>query len=77
MPEIAAQRKAVLDWVDAGNRLDLFLALHNTETGEYLEGPPGSRHSDLLARFFRLLKENTTFNPTRAPSPLPPPPRPA
>ena len=26
MPEIAAQRKAILDWVDAGHRLDLFLS---------------------------------------------------
>ncbi len=40
MPEIAAQRKAILDWVDAGRRVDLFLTLHNTETSEYLEGPP-------------------------------------
>ena len=33
MPEIAAQRKAVLDWVDAGRRVDLFLTLHNTDFG--------------------------------------------
>ncbi|MBI1791880.1 MAG: hypothetical protein HYR60_30505 [Acidobacteria bacterium] len=65
MPEIAAQRKAVLEWVDAGRRLDLFLSLHNTETGEYLEGPPDDRHAALRDRFFRMLKEATDFNPTQ------------
>ncbi|HKE04433.1 MAG TPA: M14 family zinc carboxypeptidase [Blastocatellia bacterium] len=38
MPEIAAQRKAILDWVDAGRRVDLFLTrttprLRNTSKG--------------------------------------------
>ena len=64
MPEIAAQRKAVLDWVDAGRRLDVFLSLHNTETAEYLEGPPGP----LRDRLFRLLAETTSFHPSRPPS---------
>ena len=62
MPEIAAQRKAVLDWVDGGHRLDAFLSLHNTETGEYLQAPAEFRA--LGERLFRLLKETTTFNPT-------------
>jgi hypothetical protein len=62
MSEISAQRKAVLDWVDAGRRLDLFLTLHNTETAEYLEGPePG----DAARRLFRALEETTTFHPSR------------
>lgn len=67
MPEIAAQKKAVLDWVDSGHRLDLFLTLHNTETGEYLEGPPGDDEAfgALGGRFFELLKEHSTFAPTR------------
>ena len=34
MPEIHSQRKAILDWVDAGRRLDFFLTLHNTESAE-------------------------------------------
>ena len=69
MPEIAAQRKAVLDWVDAGGRVDLFLTLHNTETAEYLEGPPDAegRHRSLMERFFNLLSENKTFAPSRPP----------
>ncbi len=68
MPEIAAQRAAILGWVDAGRPVDLFLTLHNTETAEYLDGPPedrGSSHTALMERFFGLLKDSTTFNPTR------------
>lgn len=62
MPEIAAEHKAILEWVDAGHRLDLFLSLHNTETGEYLQVP--SAYQALGQRVFDLLKETTTFNPT-------------
>ena len=62
MPEIAAQRQAVLDWLDSGHRIDLFLSLHNTESNEYLEAPGAFR--DLAERAFRLLKETTTFHPT-------------
>ncbi len=69
MPEIAAQRKAILDWVDAGWRVDLFLTLHNTETAEYLDGPPDAegRYRPLMERFFKLLSENKTFAPSRPP----------
>ena len=69
MPEIAAQRKAILDWVDAGRRVDLFLTLHNTETSEYLDGPPGGDdpHRSLMWRFFKLLSESSDFAPTRPP----------
>ncbi len=69
MPEIAAQRKAILDWADAGRRVDLFLTLHNTETAEYLEGPPDAegRYRSLMERFFKLLSESKTFAPSRPP----------
>jgi len=70
MPEIAAQRKAILDWVDAGQRVDLLLSLHNTETSEYLEGPPdapGKSYRSLTQRLFKLLSEGKTFAPTRPP----------
>ena len=58
MPEIAAQRKAILD---AGESIDFFLSLHNTETNEYLEGPAGA----LADAVFATLKEHTTFYPAR------------
>ena len=61
MPEIAAQRQAVLDWVDAGHRVDLFLTVHNTETAEYLEGSPGP----ITGKLHEALVASTTFHPTR------------
>ena len=61
MPEIAAQRKAILDFRAAGNSIDFFLSLHNTETNEYLEGPAGT----LADSVFSALKERTTFDPPR------------
>jgi murein tripeptide amidase MpaA len=64
MPEIAAQRNAVLAWVDGGRRIDLFLAFHNTESAEYLEGSLPPAAGPLAERLFQLLSEKTTFNPT-------------
>jgi len=61
MPEIAAQQRAIYSWLDAGNTVDLFLSLHNTESSEYLEGPP----IPLGERWFALLKNGTTFHPAR------------
>src|SRR5260370_596444 len=63
MPEIAAQRHAVRDWIRRGHSLDLFFSLDNTETGEYLEGPPDG-FKPLAERFFQALSEETTFAPT-------------
>jgi murein tripeptide amidase MpaA len=62
VPEIAAQRRAILDWVDSGHRLNLFLSLHNTESSEYLEAP--SPFKALGERMFRELAETTSFHPT-------------
>jgi len=65
MPEIAAQRAAVKAWIDAGNRIALFFTLHNTETNEYLEGPPQEGEDGairpLAERFFHLLESGTSF----------------
>jgi murein tripeptide amidase MpaA len=62
MPEIAAQHKAILEWIDSGHHVDLFLTLHNTEKGEYIDVPAPYR--PLGERVFRLLVDTTTFNPT-------------
>lgn len=65
MPEITAQRNAVEKWLKSGRSVDLFFSLHNTETSEYLEGPPeGSAFRGLAERFFGELKQ-TTFHPSR------------
>jgi hypothetical protein len=69
MPEITAQRNAIRQWLKNGNHIDLLLSLHNTETGEYLEGPPDNggtgKFKPLAERAFELLVKETTFAPTR------------
>lgn len=62
MPEIWGQRQAVLNWVDSGHHVDLFISLHNDETPEYIEGP--AAFHDLGERVFHALATMTTFNPT-------------
>jgi hypothetical protein len=64
MPEITAQRNAIAKWLKAGNRIDLFFSLHNTETAEYLEAQ-SPEHKDLAERYFKALTTQTSFAPTR------------
>lgn len=64
IPEITAQRRVMLAWVDAGKRCDLFLSMHNTETAEYLEGPPDGFGS-LAGRLLELLQAKAGFSPSR------------
>lgn len=64
MPEIAAQHAAVRKWLAAGNRIDLYLTLHNTETAEYIQGSPQAE-GPLGTRFFELLTAKTMFEATR------------
>ena len=70
MPEIAAERRAILDWVDSGKRIDFFLTLHNTETNEYLNcGPdPTPTQRALLQRVFDLWSAGTTFAAAQPPT---------
>jgi hypothetical protein len=69
MPEITAQRAAIRKWLDAGNSIHLLFSLHNTETSEYLEGPPNNggagNYTALAERLFSLLESQTSFAPTR------------
>jgi hypothetical protein len=65
MPEIAAQHAAVASWLRTGNRIDLFLTVHNTETSEYLQGPPDDGARALGERFFAALAQHTSFEPSR------------
>jgi Zinc carboxypeptidase len=68
MPEIAAQREAVRAWLAKGHKVAMYFSLHNTETGEYLEGPPQSETESgsrpLAERFFEILSSETSFAPT-------------
>jgi hypothetical protein len=69
MPEITAQRAAIKAWLNSGHKIDLLFSLHNTETSEYLEGPPenggAGNYVALAERLFRLLESETSFAPTR------------
>jgi hypothetical protein len=68
MPEITAQRRAIAEWLKSGRKIDLFLSLHNTETAEYLQGPPEGASPEarsLAERFFTALTKDTTFHPSR------------
>jgi hypothetical protein len=70
MPEITAERGAILDWVDTKGRIDAFVTVHNTETGESLMGPPDSTGTTrpLMERFFEVLSETKTFSPSVKPN---------
>jgi hypothetical protein len=63
MPEICAAKKLLVSFKD------LFLTLHNQETGEWMSG--SERHKDVADRLFTALKNRTTFDPSE-PGPRPP-----
>ena len=68
MPEIAAERKAITDWVKEGRAVDFFLTLHNDEYNEYINGPPDPRWKPLLERVGDRWSSGETFAPTQPPS---------
>jgi len=63
-PEIAAQHRAVKVWIERGRRIDFFLAVHNTETSEYIQG--SAEHRALTDRFRSELTASSSFQETRA-----------
>jgi hypothetical protein len=69
MPEIFSQRKTILDWVDAGRSVDLFVTLHNTEAADFIQGPltaGGPPMRALGERFQKLLDETSFYAPKGA-----------
>jgi hypothetical protein len=64
MPEITAERQAIVSWVNAGHPVDFFLTLHNDEDNEYLAGPPDSQWLPLLHRVWNAWAAGTTVAPT-------------
>jgi hypothetical protein len=65
MPEIAAQHRAIMHWLDSGGRIDLFLTLHNTESADYIAGRLSAGGPDLQAlgqRFWTLLDRSGMFH---------------
>jgi murein tripeptide amidase MpaA len=70
MPEIAAARNAMLGWIDSGRRIDVFLAMHNTEGTDYVEGPVdigGPATAAVANDLVRRLRELTNFHDPKSP----------
>lgn len=64
MPEIWHAKRAMEEWIDAGHPLHFFLALHNEEMGEWVGS--SEEHRDLAERFFRRLRDETSFDSHRS-----------
>ncbi len=70
MPEIAAARKVMIEWVDAGHPIDVFLALHNTESADYVTGPVAAGGPAIAAvahDLVKRLRETTDFHDPASP----------
>ncbi|MEK6478168.1 M14-type cytosolic carboxypeptidase [Catalinimonas sp. 4WD22] len=61
MPEIYAQKTAIVNWLLQGKKIDIFLTLHNTEAADYIQGP------DLPVgqRLFDYMSEHSSFKDER------------
>lgn len=57
MPEIYAQKTAIVNWLLQGKKIDVFLTLHNTEAADYIQGP------DLPVgqKLFDYMSEHSSF----------------
>jgi len=65
MPEIWSVKKAVFAWLEAGQKIDLMLNLHNTETGEFLRTQVDDPTiQQTFTRFEELLLAKTSFDPS-------------
>ncbi len=64
--EIFVMKRAMLAWLDAGHPIDLFLAMHNQEMGDYVEGPAAAV-PELARRFFDLLAKTESFQAVGGP----------
>lgn len=67
MPEIAAERQSILNWVDSGNRIDFFVTLHNDQENEHLVGPPDARWTSLEKKAWGNWSSCSTVSATEGP----------
>lgn len=70
MPEIAAAKQAMEDWLAEGRKIDFFMTIHNEESADHLTGPlsaggPGIR--DLIQRLSTALEASTHFHSVSGP----------
>lgn len=65
MPEIASVRKAIFAWLDSGKRIDVLLAMHDTESTDYVSGPAALK--DLATNLVERLRATSSFYDPRSP----------
>jgi zinc carboxypeptidase/carboxypeptidase M14-like protein len=69
MPEIWYAKRALFACVDSGQRIDLMVNMHNTETAEYIDTLIDDKAAQqVVARLFANLKAKTNFDPSRDPA---------
>jgi len=68
MPEIFSVRETLSKWLDEGRRIDVFLAMHNTESSDYVEGPvDDDRVRPVAETLVAGLRESTSFLDPKSP----------
>ncbi len=68
MPEIFSVRDTLLKWLDAGRRIDVFLAMHNTESADYVEGAvEDERVRPVADALVAALRASTNFHDPKSP----------
>jgi hypothetical protein len=68
MAEIFSVRQTLKQWVDGGRKIDAFLAMHNTESADYVEGPvTDARVRPVADALVAGLRETTSFVDERSP----------
>jgi hypothetical protein len=66
MPEIWYVKKAIFGWVGSGQKIDLMLNLHNTESTEYVQTQVDDELIfKKMERLFERLVAETSFDPSR------------
>lgn len=68
MPEIASVRQSIESWLAAGKRIDLFLAVHDTESADYVDGPSRNpKIQPVATELVNRLRETTNFYDPQSP----------
>jgi hypothetical protein len=67
MPEIYAQKQAILHWLNSGQKINIFLTLHNTEAVDYVQGP----NLEAGHKLWQHMLDHTSFHAPEGLRPIP------
>jgi murein tripeptide amidase MpaA/dienelactone hydrolase len=70
MPEIAAAKKTMQDWLAQGRKIDFFVTIHNEESADHITGPLSSGRPEireLIQRLNDALEASTHFHSVSGP----------